>query len=414
VLLKQAKLAQSCLIQASSFPFCFESSICRASAFQKSCFGIHFLIPQIFSSALKVIFELHELSSRLLFLNMDESQSEVDEFDYFTDIRAKENELKKINDELDLQLRFSDGSKEENEMPLIVDKTSSTLTDHILSRKPNPAVERNRLQVGRARNDQNDYRGAVLSKRRPSARHKISRKIDSQHVEQSVSNLHSAPISPPQCTGSENDLHCNEGVGKNAMIRLQKARIEALDLQLKVALSAKHDAEDMASKLRMQLKESCQENKRLQNSLTGTNSLAGKGNSEEKSTKDMVDDLKLELNRTKRELESAQKSLKVAESEHKGREIKLSRALQEVEKYKRTIENTASEKRQDSEGIRKENEKLSRQIKLLERQRKELLAAFKKQMKLIEILKRQKVHAEAARLLQFTEDEFMKVIEWEP
>jgi hypothetical protein len=42
------------------------------------------------------------------------------------------------------------------------------------------------------------------------------------------------------------------------------------------------------------------------------------------------------------------------------------------------------------------------------------IAGFKKQMELIDVLKRQKLHLEAAHVLKYTEEEFMQTLDWKP
>jgi len=62
--------------------------------------------------------------------------------------------------------------------------------------------------------------------------------------------------------------------------------------------------------------------------------------------------------------------------------------------------------------IKKKIEQLTNENRRLEKQRLELMNAFKRQLKLIDILKKQKLHLEASKMLQFAEEDFCKAIEW--
>ena len=60
---------------------------------------------------------------------------------------------------------------------------------------------------------------------------------------------------------------------------------------------------------------------------------------------------------------------------------------------------------------RLETQRLAAENMRLRKRQSELILAFKKQAKPIDVLKRQKLHVEAATLLSFTEEEFSKTLE---
>ncbi|GBG00569.1 hypothetical protein Rsub_13272 [Raphidocelis subcapitata] len=102
---------------------------------------------------------------------------------------------------------------------------------------------------------------------------------------------------------------------------------------------------------------------------------------------------------------------KQAEQEGRAREARLSRALEEAERCRAALEEAKARARDGRDAAGAEAARGAAERAKLERQRNALLAAFRKQLRLIDVLRRQKAHLEAARCLAFTEEEFMRTLE---
>ena len=203
-------------------------------------------------------------------------------------------------------------------------------------------------------------------------------------------------------------------IGTKATIRLQKAKIEALTNQIKVGVQANQDLQGQVEDLNARLAEATKNKNRSLNDSTISPS---------SSTCNEVAKLRSELRSVKADLVSCQQTL---EGERRKGQVKLQKALQEVNKYKRlainseTNGNSSINPRDDSskrgpkfDTCAKERDALQQKAKQLERQRHDLMVALKHQQRLIQILQRQKAHTEAVKILAFKEEAFVKEIGWE-
>ena len=92
-------------------------------------------------------------------------------------------------------------------------------------------------------------------------------------------------------------------------------------------------------------------------------------------------------------------------------DVRLNRALEEVERYKSALAEARDETKGGGAESRREATELRGDVRRLERQKQELTAAFKKQSRLVDVLRKQKTHLEAARVVQFAEEAFLNVLE---
>lgn len=201
-------------------------------------------------------------------------------------------------------------------------------------------------------------------------------------------------------------------MSNDAQIRFFKAKLKVLQEELESMQQSLKQKDDENTKLVGRLKEfedERQKQTRLTQAQQATIDKLKKQN-EESSLK--FASLDVQVKNLKKENEQLKQDSKKYSQDQSQIELKYNRALDEIEKLKQQLHKQQSSTKDLNENERKRVEQLQFENKKLEKQKQELIQAFKKQLKLIDILKKQKLHLESARLLQFTEDEFIKALEW--
>uniref|UniRef100_UPI0037E9A4B7 testis-expressed protein 9 n=1 Tax=Semicossyphus pulcher TaxID=241346 RepID=UPI0037E9A4B7 len=209
------------------------------------------------------------------------------------------------------------------------------------------------------------------------------------------------------------DAGDNVGSGvSGAQIRVLKAKLRIMQEELDQLSCEYYKKDDENAKLGAKIKELEEDRARLQKttSIQQTHIERHRALAEESAKK--CDGLQVQVSALNKEIENQNRSQKQAAAVHGTVEVRLNRALEEVEKLKSQLNKMKQMNKDKTSEEHQSKENLLAENKMLKKQKAELIVGFKKQLKLIDILKRQKMHFEAAKLLSFTEDEFMKALDW--
>jgi hypothetical protein len=201
-------------------------------------------------------------------------------------------------------------------------------------------------------------------------------------------------------------------MSSEAQIRFLKAKLKVLQEEIERLAGEVNKREEENVKLAQRCKELDEDRAkqlRISNSHQ-TQMEKFKKLNEEQQVK--INQIEVQLQSLKKENEQFKKDSKKYNQDQQQQELRLNRALEECEKYKQQLQKTQSSSKDTNEQEKKKLDQFQMENKRLQKQKNELILAFKKQLKLIDILKKQKMHLEASRILQFTEEEFINALEW--
>lgn len=121
----------------------------------------------------------------------------------------------------------------------------------------------------------------------------------------------------------------------------------------------------------------------------------------------------LDINALQKELDTTKRELKILSQSNNNLEKRLFRSNEELESARNAMGAMKINEREHKESVRLELEAKEKQVKSLKKQRADLLNAYKKQLFLIDNLKRQNVCLEQAKMISISEKEFAKILDWD-
>ena len=201
-------------------------------------------------------------------------------------------------------------------------------------------------------------------------------------------------------------------LGTEATLRLLKAKVRVLEEEVEGLTLDNNKQKQMLHKTKQTLTSEKEEKLKLQKTVQNLQNQVEKFLSLADDKKAQNKILETDLVNLRKDYESIERMEKKSGQTQNTLELRLDRAVEEIEKYKNLL-SVERAKTSENSGTDKESfNNITNENKVLQKQKSELINAYKKQMKLIDVLRKQKLHLEASRMLNFTQEEFMKVLDW--
>jgi len=208
----------------------------------------------------------------------------------------------------------------------------------------------------------------------------------------------------------EEDIVGASKMSASSQVKLHKARYKALEKNFHELTGILQQKDRELVELTKHRDILSRDNKKLSRQLSNAQGKVSKADRIAEESENQVALLRNQLNEEKRKFKEIQRLSKDRNQKTRTKDIRLTRALDEAARAKKELLASRSDNQANSTSRIHKISGLQKENKQLRLEKKQLVTAFKKQMKLVDILKRQKLHMEAMQLLSYSEEAFLKLV----
>ena len=172
----------------------------------------------------------------------------------------------------------------------------------------------------------------------------------------------------------------SEDMGSEATIRYQRAKLRVLEQEIEKVVADNKATSRALAEERQGRKKDTESYTQLQKRVKGLEAEAEKQRKRADFNARKLETSELELAAVKKELEVALRAQKNVAGESSTKDVRMNRALEELEKYKGLLKERKAQEKDKEDNVKSELERAVRDNRKLEKQKVELIAAFRKQM----------------------------------